>query len=240
MNIRAKFNYYIAAITSVFLLALALNTLYQARDYYQKTASRIQLAVFLKNNSAVSLDVTQERLLNMDGVRNMQYFSADKALEKALKETPAIKDVIISGDNPFPAYFVITPRSYSPAAVEDLKDRISLLDGVDETRYDSNLVNISYKLKRFISFYLEAGKILLLFIVLVIAAKFGWLLYTKELNYSKYIFSAVTGLLAGVAASALYFFLVGKILPAPLEPLPLKTLFYLIPSGMLFTLIWDN
>jgi cell division protein FtsX len=236
-----KFNYYIASIISVFLLAMALNALYQAELYYARSAARIQLAVFVKNNSTVSLDVLKERLLNLDGVRDMSYFSPEKALEKALKETPAIKDVLVSGDNPFPAYFIIIPVSLYPRHVESLKDRISLMDGVDEVRYDANLVDITQKLRRSANFFSKASRALLAAAVLVILARLGWMIRSKKFNISKYAFTAVAGLLAGLAASALYYLIVGKFLPkAPFELMPLKYVFYLVPSGMLFTLIWDN
>lgn len=235
-----KFNYYIASFISVFLLALAVNAVHEAGSVRERYKSRVRLAAFVKPNPDVSLDVLKERLLNLDGVREMQYVAPDKALEKALRETPAIKDVLVTGDNPFPAYFVITPASMRPSYVEALGDRVSSMDGIDEVRYDANLVNMAEKLRRATRFAARASSALLAIALLLILARLALLLKTRKFSLNRYIFTVAAGLLSGLAAAAAYYVIAGKLLHPPFALMPLSYALYLIPAGALFTLIWEN
>ncbi|MFH1368837.1 MAG: permease-like cell division protein FtsX [Elusimicrobiota bacterium] len=235
-----KVNFYIATFMGVFMIALGINTLYQAKLQYIKTSSKIKLAVFLDASPDAPLDVIRERLVNLDGIAGLNYFAPEKALEKALKETPDIKEILIGADNPFPSYFLVTPKNKSPGAIEYLRESITAMDGIDEVRFDANLVNISAKINNFIEFYVKAIKLMLLFCVLLMLAKIGWAIYRGTADYRRYMFLGLSGIVTGFAASAVYYVLVTKILHSPLAAMPLKYVAFLIPCGILLSFIWDN
>lgn len=234
-----KVNFYIATFITILFIALGMNTLHQAKLQYKRTSARIQLAVFLDVNSTVSLDVVRERLVNLNGVKELEYFTPERALEKALKETPEIKDVLVGGDNPFPPYFLVTPKHKDPASVGYLKEAVSAMNGVEEVRFDIILVSIADKLNRFITFYVGAIKAILYICLLLALAKVGWAVYRRTADYKRYIFLALSGIITSVIASAFYLLAVG-IAHTPLAPMPFKYVAFLIPVGVLLSFIWDN
>lgn len=241
MNMRfPRPNYYIAIFIFVAVFALALNTLHFAKVQHEKSVAKIQLAAFIEPNPGVSLDVLRERIVNQDGVKGLYFYSSDKALEKALKDTPSIKEVLVGGDNPFPSYFLITPRYPEKEAVEYLKEAVGAMAGIEEVRLDQNLLNISDKLRLFISFYENAIKAIFFLCLLVVLAKIGWAVYKRTADFRRYAFLSLSGAVISSFAAAVYVIAASKILHSPLSAMPLNYILFLIPCGILLSLIWDN
>src|SRR3989339_629951 len=93
---------------------LAFVPCHQARVQRTLLLPRAQIAVFLERGA--NYDVVREKLDNIDGVSSMEYVPAEKAWEKALGEEPSLKEVLVTGDNPFPSYFILRPRPATPEA----------------------------------------------------------------------------------------------------------------------------
>jgi len=112
------------------------------------------------------------------------------------------------------------------------------MSGIEEVRLDQNLLNISDKMRLFISFYVKAIKGIFFLCVLVVLAKIGWAFYKKTANLKRYAFLALSGMVISMLASSVYV-VAAKLLHSPLSTMPLKYLLFLIPCGILLSFIWD-
>lgn len=123
------------------LLAGYLLLLYNMRDALEHFGRDLRVAVFLERDAvAAPADVERLRaeLAAQDGVTDVRYVSARKALERLRADLGAEAGVLEGlARNPLPASFEIgvLPRMRSPAGLRDLAARLEATPGVDEVRY---------------------------------------------------------------------------------------------------------
>lgn len=123
-------------------VTLALpSILYIALDNLNSLANQVksasQLSVFLSiKHGDVAIKNIQAELEKNTAVKNFKFVSKETAL-KQLLDSDMNKDVLNSlENNPLPDAFFVEPKSLDKIALEDLKNVLSKLDGVEEVLVD--------------------------------------------------------------------------------------------------------
>src|SRR3989339_193278 len=154
---------------------------YQARVQRALLLPRAQIAVFAERNA--NYDVVREKLDNIDGVSSVEYVPADKAWEKALKEEPSLKDVLVTSENPFPAYFILHPRPATAETAAAIRESATAIEGISDVRYDAGLLDIAERLSTVAASYRYLLYIILAAAGLIIIAKITVRLVREDFKF---------------------------------------------------------
>ncbi|MBN1823682.1 MAG: hypothetical protein JW803_05120 [Endomicrobiales bacterium] len=233
----------IIAMTCIFtclFLGLALNAYYQANKYYWIMLPKNHMAVFLTPTSPVSADVIKEKIINLEGIKKIQFVPSKTVLEKVLKSDSKIKDVIITGNNPFSSYFVIYPKKTGLAAALRLRTLIASFDGVSEVRFDTNLFSLTEELFNFVAYYRALFKICLAVLAVIVLMRILTMLLYRKYNYMKILSLTVQGLLFGVVAAGIYSLLSANLFQSGILQLPAKYLLSMLVLSLIVTFIIDE
>ncbi|HBU70003.1 MAG TPA: hypothetical protein DEE98_06410 [Elusimicrobia bacterium] len=217
---------------------LVLSYYHQAKTYRDIVAPKFQMAVFIDKTAAP--EVVAEHIVNSDGVKKSELIPADAVFERAIKDSPRAKEILIGSDNPFTPYFIVYPDSVNPGLVENLKNNLSKISGVEEIRYDENIPQIVFALTGIINSVKSFSKLTLLLVLLVIAAKYAVIVYRSGFNAKEQVKTAAFALASGLAGSWVYFLIVNIFFHSSSLALPSHYLMYLMIPGFTGVLLWEN
>jgi cell division transport system permease protein len=108
------------------------------QDLIGSVKSESQISLFLNTSAdeAIIADM-QAAIEKTPGVKNVQFVSKEDAL-KSLESTSNQQDVLSSLEkNPLPDAFIIEPTSFEATQIEQLKNALARIEGVDEVLVDS-------------------------------------------------------------------------------------------------------
>jgi hypothetical protein len=231
---------FILTVLGILAIHFVFNAFYQARIYSRKLYFKNEIAVFVKRDGQLSVEVMLEKLRNTDGVRLVRYLAAEDVLRKAMSESPEMKDVLLPGENPFVEYFLVRPLTATRALAESLKERIENIDGVEEVRYDPQLIVAAEKLQDFMDLYYIGAALLFLSLLGVIMLKLAHRYIHKKLLWKAYAVNAATGLAAGITGTLIYVLIGYTFLRTDVAQFPLLYLITLAPTGIILCLALEN
>jgi cell division protein FtsX len=221
------------------LLIFAFNAYFQAAGINRALSQNVQISVFMRPDNKAAPEVTLEKLSNLDGVARADYVPKEKVLERALADNTKIKNVILSGENPFTPYYILVPAETSVVSARALTDKINKIDGVEEAVFDENLFSAVEKSARFASVYRMAGYAGLAAAFLIIAVKLVFRCVGARADLRRYAFNVLTGAAAGAVAAGIYYFIAASPSADTLR-LPFKFAGYFAGCGILFVLLWEK
>lgn len=233
-----KVYYFLLSSISALTVGLLLNGYYQAKTYQSSLSSQFKMAAFLSPNA--NKDVVREKLRNIDGISSIELIDASKAWEKAVAQEPSLKEILVTGNNPFTPYFLINASSVNPETISAIDDAAANIKDIDEVRFDSKLISVIDTLRRNISLYRVSFIIISAIILLVIILKFIIRIINETTDYLNYLYVSLAGLAAGISGAALYYSVSRHILGSNADLLPANFLPYLIASGIVIVLAWEK
>lgn len=185
---------------------LGFNAFYQSKIQYGKLFARNQVIVFIKKqNAADSPVVIKEKIINLNGINDVKLKNPEDILKDIKTLSPAVNDIMVpGGDNPFSPYFVVTTSIVNQQFMQSLKDKLMTFEGVDEVKYDQNLVLLVEKLNKFILFFILVAKITVAAAVLLLIFKYFLYFRQELLSLEEVVFKVLSGIISGVMGWLLY------------------------------------
>ncbi|MHB9155427.1 MAG: cell division protein FtsX [Endomicrobiales bacterium] len=232
--------FFAASSISTFLLGPVIVSYYQVSAYRQALLPKSTIAVFVSGAGAVSSEVLKERLLNLEGAGEVTFVSREQALENAAGAHPAVTEILLSGDNPFSPYFIIHPRTVSASAVAALLDQVNGIEGVEDIRYDPNLVAVADKLLGFREFLRTAMGISLVAGAILWATRMFRRVFLRRFNAKNYALVLLSGAVGGAAGSLLFYCFSRSLFSASAMLMPERYFIYLGLTGIFMALVWEN
>lgn len=239
-ELKKRIPFMVAAAAGTFALGLLLNAYYQAGAYNSLLVRNATIGAFISADGKVPVEVTKERLVNLDGTADVSFVPKDRVLELALDANPDIKEVVAPGENPFIPYFVIRPGTIASGFVRDLAERVRNIEGIEDVRYDPNLVAVSEQLARFRTLYRTAFEGLAAAALLIIVWRFVARLIAKDLTASGYLALLATGLAAGILGTLSYYFFGTQMAGSAIVHLPDRYLAYMLLAGIALTFVCES
>jgi cell division protein FtsX len=219
---------------------LGINALYQAGVYYRQLVPKAQLAAFMQRGNTVTPDSVSGKLQSLDKIARFAYVSPEEAIGKAMNDSPNIKDILITGDNPFAPYFLVFPREVNLATAKDLREKISRIEGIDEVRFDYNIFAVGEKLLQLQSFYTTIlASVIVALLVLAIGKTIRSIVHTRR-DYGRHVSAALRGLLSGIAGGLIYFIVSTQIAGATVTQMPPRYLLLILPVTVVLSLAWEE
>ena len=151
-----------------------------------------------------------------------------------------MKEILLSGKNPFTPYFIVLPRASTFASIDTLRDNISRIAEVEEVRFDAALVELVTRLDRFISLYRMALIAGLCAGFLIAAARLIRAWYSDELIPLDLVYSVISGAMAGVSGAGMFYLLSYHLVPFQGIQLTAPYYPYLVTAGLVITMLWEN
>jgi len=222
--------HFVPSLLVTFTLGLLLNTYYQAKQHYDALLPRGRIAVFIAKNAQASHQAIGEKLMNIAGVGGAVYISQDKALESAMKDAPALKEVLITGDNPFTPYFMVEPKDMSFSMAQWLKSQLTAVQGVEEVRLDTNTFNIIDRLGVLRQFYGVSVSVIVMLGAFLALFKFVTRWMYRLIDYRHYLRMALGGIVTGVLGAGMYYLVSRYAVGSPVTQLP-SIYFVLMAAG---------
>ncbi len=231
------------AVGTVFttaLLAFAFNAYRQASLFNKSFLPEAKIAVFIAPDCKSAPEVILEKLVNLDGVEKADYMPKEKVLEKAQFENSKLKNVILSGENPFSPYYIITPKTVSVLSAQKLKEKVDRIEGVEEAAFDDNLFSAIEKTGKFADIYKICGKIAAAAILLIVAAKFIFRWFNEEADFLGYLYNILIGAVSGAVGAGLFYLIIAELARTDVLRMPAKYFLYLTFGGILTVMFWEN
>lgn len=237
---RKRIPFMIAATAGTFVLGLVLNAYYQAGVYKEELSRNATIGAFIAPESKVPVEVVKERLINLDGVAGVQFIPKEQVLERALSADPAIKEVMLTGENPFVPYFVLGPAKTGAGFMQALVEQVRKVEGIEDVRYDANLAAVTEQLARFRTLYRTAFQGVAAASLLIVICRLVVRLSAKKLDASRYLSLLVTGLASSIAGTFLYYLFGTQAAQSALVQMPDRYLAYLMLAGVALTFVCEN
>ncbi|MBN1622552.1 MAG: hypothetical protein JW871_08175 [Endomicrobiales bacterium] len=231
---------FLSVILISFAIGLVFSTYNQCDTYFHDLLAKSEIAVFVERSTNVTPEVLGERILNINGVKAIDFVSSDRIIKEAKEKNPRINKILVAGDNPFSPYFIVKTKIVNLSFIESLEETIAKLNGVDEIRYDKNLMLVVEKLDNFLIFYRFVIRISLFFFALLLISKLLWLWLHQMTTVKKIFFLAVGGAVSGLLGSGAYYLASAKIFALDVVKLPPFYIFYFMTFGVLMALLWEN
>jgi cell division transport system permease protein len=129
----------LTAIGTITLALIVLGSFYivatNTQHFAEMAKGVLEIRVYLKNN--VNPETIQNKILQMDGVRDVRYVSK-QAGAKWLEKTLGVKEIFMTTDNPLPD--MINIKLKDDAHVKDLAAKVGCLPEVEEIEYGQSFV----------------------------------------------------------------------------------------------------
>lgn len=237
-HLKNKLVFIFTAVAAVFAGGLFLNAYYQALTYYNSILPNNNMAVFIQRDTKVSWEVIGEKIMNLEGIKEAKFIPKEKIYEDAVSINSSLKDMISGSDNPFTPYFMVYPENVSMQSFEKLREQISAIEGIDDIKYDLNLVAVTDNLGRFVSRYFETLKIILVILGILFFMKIV-VTITKNRNkhiFHEYLFSAGMAVIASAAGVLFYYLFSNYLYHFAVLKMPDKYLLYLAAAGIIAVL----
>lgn len=239
-NLARQITCFLPAILIAFAAGLILNAYYQARAHFEFLSPRGRIAVFIGKKAQVSHQLIAEKILNIEGVAGAVYVSQDKALETALKDAPALKEVMVTGDNPFSPYFLVEPREATPGVAQWLKEQVAAVEGVVDIRYDANTFTILDSLRSLTRIYGTAIKALAAFGFIFAVFRYALNRMYRLIDYRHFLFLLLGGAAAGSLGAGAYYAMARFTVQATMARVPDHYAVYMALAGVLSVMAWEN
>ncbi|MCB4790579.1 MAG: permease-like cell division protein FtsX [Elusimicrobia bacterium] len=187
------------------LSGLGLNAYYLANSYSAQLSSKNQVAVFIKKqNKTESLEVIKEKIINLNGISEVELKSPEDILKDMPHVAPIVNDIMILGENPFSPYFIVETSIINLSYIMALKDKLMSFEGVEEVKFDENLVSMIEGLDNIIQFYKFVWKAVLIIAGLFIFFKYIILLIKRALFIKEMVYILLQGLASGLFGWLVY------------------------------------
>lgn len=194
-NIKNKFGVFIINLTSIYiatiLLAASVILYFITYEIEKDVKSKFVINVFLQDSIGLETINKNLQLLQSDSrIRKIIYVSKEEAIDKFKKETGEDFTNILEDINPLPASFEIFVKDeyINNANISDIKNKISTLEGVEDIKYESELVSTTIQKLFSVNMYLfwaAISFILIAFFILYSNAKMLILYKVEELEILK-------------------------------------------------------
>ena len=140
----------IGAVTvSLFILGMFLTIMMNMDRIVSSIESQVEISVYLKDGlSSSSIKNLREEIESMQGIKEVHYINKTQALTR-FKEHLGDQQFLVEalGDsNPLPDSFEVTVKQ--PEMVKTAAEAISLMNGVDETKYGQDVVQHLFDITR--------------------------------------------------------------------------------------------
>ena len=228
-----------AAVTTA-MLAFVFNAYNQAYVLNKAFKPDAQIAVFITEGFKAAPEVVLEKLANLDGVDKADFMPAEKVLEKAQSENSKLKNIVIAGENPFSAYYIVTPKRVGVASAKNLTEKIKKIEGVEDAVFDENLFSAVEKTGEFARIYSATGKAVAAVVLMLIALKFFLRWQKKEIEVTGYVYNFLLGIISGALGAGIFYIAAHNMSHTGAVSLPVKYLAYCIAGGVLISLMWEN
>lgn len=152
-----------AVITMVLLLmsALSVNALLDLSRYSVSLTQKAQIAVFMVSGVQFDQEKISNEIRSSGLVKDIQFISKESAFETASARAPELKEIVMSGENPFPAYFLIDTFEPNLGTASSVKKSVSSISGVEEVRYEPEVFELAGNTVLKLRFYCIALAVLL-------------------------------------------------------------------------------
>ncbi|MCX5781640.1 MAG: permease-like cell division protein FtsX [Elusimicrobia bacterium] len=227
----------VPVIIGTFVAALLFNAVYQMQFSYRKIARDAYLAVFIYKSYESSADEIKKELESIKNIKNISFNSSPSIYEKIVNGSSKIKDILLSGENPFSPYFIVKPELIGAGYVDELKNKIEKIKGVEEIRFDNSLFKTAEKIGNLKYIYLSTlvCAAIILFVSSII--KLVYEIIHFEANFSDYLLSAVWGIVFGLAGIIIYFALSSYVFSSNEAFVPIKFLLSIWPVGIFLNIV---
>jgi len=220
------------------LSGAGFNAFYQAKRYYRELVSRNQLAVFIKKeNKTESLEVIKEKIINLGGVSDCLVKKPDDIFKEMTMRAPGMNDIVLTGENPFSPYFLVKTSVVNLSYIKSLKDKIMTFEGVEDVKFDQNLVSITENLDGLIEFYKFLWKAAVAAVLFLILVKYILLWSRQSLELGEFIFLFIEGLLAGLFGWFIYYALSINFSSYHIVQIPHRYIAYFLFNGLILALL---
>ncbi len=146
----------IAVIVATFICALIFNIIYQAQLYYTKLAKDSKITAFVFKGYENSSDEIRKQITALQNVKGLEFVSSGEIYQNISNGTSKIKGILLNGENPFSPYFLINLKDFSVESVENIKNTLMKIKGIEEVKYDPQIFVLTDKLNKIKTGYLAA------------------------------------------------------------------------------------
>ncbi len=209
---------------------LVYNISHQCAVYRGTLEGRANIAVFIRQEAGTRAEEIRGRIQAMPGIGRLYLVTPEESLARALKDSPSLSEVMVTGKNPFTAYFLVYPEPALPSSVSRLKASLSQVSDIEEVRLDERLFSMIETLRQLGVLYrtgfvvILAGYLLIVFVMLVekivdegVTAR----------DAAARLAGGLAGGLLGLAITAVLM----KSVPSGLSPLPAAAYWLCLPAG---------
>lgn len=152
---RAKFAAFISITTislTLSLLSLFALVTYNVTRMVHVVQERVNVELFIDNSmNEKSLNILKNQLLAMTEIKQVEYITKEKALERFQREFG--EDLFqLLGDNPLPASFVLylNSETYALNQIQNLESQLIQIRGVEDVVYHGDIIYLIEKYSRII------------------------------------------------------------------------------------------
>lgn len=239
-RIGKKIVIYLPALLVTLAAGLLLNAYYQASRHYESLLPRSQIAVFINKSVQASHQLIGEKLMNIEGVSGVTYVSQDKVLETAMKDAPALKELFVTGDNPFSPYFIVEPKEKTSAMAGWIKAQMSAVEGIEDIRFDPNIFGSIDQLGTLKQFYGGAVRLLFAITFLLALLKFVMHWMHRLVDYRHLLRQLAVGASAGVFGALVYYLPCRYMIASPVVQMPGHLYAAMVFAGILASFAGEN
>jgi cell division protein FtsX len=238
--LRREFIRFGVIVLGCLLCALALNAYYQSWREYASLMRRATIAVFVLKNAPQTTEMIEAKIREVEEISDVSFISPERSFDIAGEASAKVKDIIITGENPFTSFFSVRLKDPGVEHLLSATSRISALEGVDEVRYDTALFNAIDRLKSLCRFYGFSLSLLALLAALLSAAAVIRKWMHRKTDPHKHIVAAIEGTVCGIIAAGIYAAMSSGSIPTDAVRIPLSYLALLLPAGMLIGVLWEK
>lgn len=194
-NIKNKFGVFIINLTSIYiatiLLAASVILYFITYEIEKDVKSKFVINIFLQDSISLESINKNLKILQSDSrIRKVVYISKEEAINKFKNETGEDFTNVLEDINPLPASFevFIKDEFINNTIISDIKNKISSLEGVEDIKYESELVSNTIQKLFSVNIYLfwaAISFILIAFFILYSNAKMLILYKFEELEILK-------------------------------------------------------
>ena len=217
---------------------LGFSAFYQSKIQHDKLFARNQIIVFIKKqNTSDSPAVIKEKIINLNGINDVKLKNPDDILKDIKTLSPAVNDIMVPGDNPFSPYFIVTTSIVNQQFMQSLKDKLMTFEGVDEVKYDQNLVLLVEKLNKFILFFALVAKITAAAAVFLLAFKYFLYFRQEFFSMEELVFKVLSSFISGVMGWLLYNIFSRYLMHDTIASLPYKYILGFLTCALFLQLL---
>ena len=230
----------VSVVIGTFLSVMLLNIIYQAEVLSKNMLLDAYMAVFPVDDKTNTIKNIKLELLKIENISSVKRISRDQALHNAINSSSDIKDVLVSGDNPFLSYFIVNPVSIQAENIDDLKKAVSKINGVDEIRYDPALFSTIANAKIIRHYYTISLLVAFALFALLAMAKIIYDVFRLDVHFIKYLYVVLWGIVLGFIGIALYYLVIYYVLPINILTIPEKYLALVWPVGVFLNILFQD